>query len=164
MFTYLALQDRELVLFDNQNTRMLKRSVSVSVSQDVIAGVNTKIKAKMYSGGILGEQFQSRKRITTVNVWQICDSDTTLIIEADYNHKDATKTLTPNTTEELWDKIWDKSWGGSARWLNCASIPRRVIGSFFQVKIEIENVATDYVFIGFCLNYTKVLQRLTCVR
>lgn len=158
MAFFLALRDRSLVLFDNQNYRILKRGTG---AYDKLAGVNTAISAALWSGGILGEYLDFRKTLAFVNCYHICDDDTTLRIEGDYDTIAENLNLDQVVTPRDWDKIWDKQWYATTNYQSCAPVSRVVCAAFFQLKLTVAIGSTDYIFIGIILRFRQV-ERETC--
>lgn len=158
----LSCRDGELVLLDNQHVTMLKRTASGAY--DLIAGVNTKIDAYIWSGAVLGEYVTYWKSVIGINVLSISDADTEGSLESDYNFVDERFTISQNLTTRDWDKVWDKSWNSSPEWSAFVPISRDMVGRFFQFKIRVYNTSAAYAYIGSGFNYDNVENPAICTR
>lgn len=150
MAFYLPLQNRELVLFDNQNLKMLKRGSSTD-TQDLIGSTATNITALIWSGALMAEILMTRKTPCRCNVYHISDSDTTFRLEADYGNQWFQATLPQIINYMDWDKVWDKRWSRGDSWQSTLSLTcgtRPFVGRLFQMKLTINHSDYDYMFIG----------------
>jgi hypothetical protein len=155
MAFYLSLRDRTLLLFDNVNYRMLVRGTGAN---DMIAGVSTAIDDNVWSGHLLGEYPDFRKKLCGVAVIAISDADASLSIERDYGYSAETKTVNQVIATRSWDKAWDKTWYASTFFQ--AYVPTNSVGVVFQNKLRVHNNSATYTFIGMILFYTQVQSKI----
>lgn len=150
---FVPLRAGGLLLFDNRNRRILQRSSSGYA--DTVNGASTNIPAKVWTGGMMARGMTILKTIRHCNILQLSDVDCVMDIEADYGAFDQTMITIPRYAQAVtWDKVWDKTWGATSVFLSTVPIRRDVRGRFFQIKIKIENVTPEYIFIGLALFFT----------
>jgi hypothetical protein len=158
---FLPCRNGELILADNQSTRLLVRGTG---AYDSIDAVDTKIDAYLWSGAVLGEYITTWKSIFGINILSISDANCDGILEADYNYADEAFTIEQNLTSKDWDKVWDKTWNGSPQWSAFVPISRDMVGRFFQLKINVNNTSADFIYIGASFNFDQVESPALCVR
>jgi hypothetical protein len=99
-------QDDTLVVFDNQNKRIL--SYDETGTQDQIAGTNTNMPVVIQHGPQLREDPIMQKVLHYAHVLQFTNSQTTLRILAEFERIITDATAEPNTYTLTWDDLsWD---------------------------------------------------------
>lgn len=156
---FLPTSDRELILFDNQNGRILKRATGTE-RQDLIGSTLTDVNSSFWSGALMGEIMAERKGLRYINCFAITDKNFNLLVEADFSNTKADMDMPIESSIRDWDKEWDKEWSKSQRWISTRPFPRRCVGQFFQFKFNINNESTDFIFIGMTIHYVGTIQRI----
>jgi hypothetical protein len=158
MAFFLALRDGSLLLFDNQNRRLLQRGTTGA--NDVVNGANAKVRALIWTSGMMAEFMASLKVLRQINVLQLSEEDTFVDLVFDRGYANVIDQVIPRlTTETPWDVSWDVTWSEGAVFLSSLYTPRHGKGRFMQARITIENDSPDYIFIGLTLFYTAVKAR-----
>lgn len=158
MAFFLTLRDGSLLLFDNVNRRLLQRGTTGA--NDVVNAVDTKIRANIWTSGMMAEFMGVLKVLRQINVLQLSEADTTVDLLFDRGYIAITGKVIPRLTTEVdWDVDWDSVWSEGSAFLSSLFTPRHGKGRFVQARIKIENESSDYIFIGLTLFYSAVKAR-----
>lgn len=157
---FVWTRDRTLILFDNQNARILQGGAG---AYDYIAGAQTQINANIWSGQVLGESPEQRKTLCYLNLMILSDGPVSPRFDGDYGAVSSAASVSaaaPAATPRAWNKAWDKTWYGSLQYAASKSLPRTLTASVFQFKLQIQNDSATFTFIGFVLSYRSVMSRV----
>lgn len=157
---FLWTRDRNLILFDNQNYRILQGGAG---AYDAIAGVNTQIDANIWSGQMLGDSPEKRKTLSYLNLLVVSDNNINARFDGDYGAVSSSQTATtvaPTFTPRAWDKLWDKTWYGNTSFGSSRALPRALTATVFQFKLQVKNASAIFSFIGLVLHYRSVMSRV----
>ena len=154
MAFFISATDGELILFDNENKRMLKRATGTEF-KDQVGANQVVIDANFRSGGLLAQEMAYRKSLRYINAYVITDLTFHLDVTADYGNRNASVDMPIESIVRDWNKIWDKEWNLSQRWLSTRNIPRKTTGQFMQFSFTAKNNSVDFIFIGMTIYYTS---------
>lgn len=148
----IALSNRTLVLFDNQNEEIL--FYDSDSTQDYIGGTLTNIKPRLLTGSLLATNFKARKRCAYIYVYHFSNSPLAGSILGEFGRIETSVDIPPIPYDFTWDDIdWlDLDWNFNA-WQSEGPVDLTCISKWFQIELTKDDIDQNYAFFGLAFNY-----------
>ncbi len=156
----LYTRDRKVIVFDNQNYRILQAGAG---AYDHVGGVQTTIDTNIWSGPILQNSPEYVKTISIIELLFITDGSVNPRIDGDYGAVSTGTSLaaiSPTFVPRSWDKLWDKTWFANTSLGGSIAIPRGINAIFFQFKLQVNNASATFTFIGLVMHFRQTVSRI----
>ncbi len=152
---FLALSNKTLLCFDNQNKAILY--YDTVATQDNIGGVLTNVKPKIKTAAILKGSKTSQKLLRYAYIYHFTNTAVTLRVMSEYLRVVSEQDVDPTLNEFTWEDItWDDIEWIFSTWAGEASIEWGTEGRWFQLEFEKDDQDKNYAFFGIALKYTAV--------
>lgn len=163
---FLPKSNGDLLLFDNQNQRVLYTQLAPNPGfQDSVGGILKLIPVHVWTFGIMATQPEVLKALHQVNLLYQSSEESLMSVEADYGQLiDKNIVVAPSTTPIDWDKPWDKLWVRNSVNFTSIFVARGIKGRLFQLKLTVQNKGYEFVFVGMSLQYSAVMARRMLAR
>ncbi len=150
---YVALADRELVLFDSENNEILKNDTTAI--QDYIGGTNTNAQVKILSGAFLKESLRLIKTPHFAYIYHFTDNVPIVRLRGEFDKEITDINISVVSYSLEWDDIvWD-----DLTWLFPAFQAEGPVNfgthaKFWQLEIIKDDTDNNYAFFGFALTFS----------
>ena len=151
--------DDTLIVFDNQNSRIL--SYDKTGTQDEIADADADMTVLFQSGALLREDPIMQKTLLYAHILQFTSSETTLRILAEFERVISENDAQPNTYSLAWgDIVWtDLDWVTDTWFSEVPFDYGSIACKWCVARIEKTDSQVDYAFFGLILwlwNFTQI--------
>lgn len=155
---FLTLRDGGLLLFDNQNQRILQRGAAGA--KDIVNGIATRVRGLLWTSGTMAEFMGVLKVVRQINALMLSEEDVTLDLIFDHGAISILGQTIPRLSQAVtWDRNWDRVWADAIAFLSSVYIRRNAKGRMMQARFHLENDSQNIIFVGLTTYYSAVKAR-----